>query len=117
MAAAHLSLAQAKRWLDPATAFRHHQDALQSASEAGYGQGEAAALIGLAQTQADLGHHADARPTTERALLATRQTGLRVREGHALTTLADTVLESGRTADAETSRVRPWLCTARPVTG
>ena len=88
---------------DPAASLRHHQGALQSASEAGYRQGEAAALIGLAQAQASLGpgHHAEARVTAERALLTTRQTGLRVLEGLALTALAAIALESGRPAEAE----------------
>jgi ATP/maltotriose-dependent transcriptional regulator MalT len=82
-------------------ALRHHQHALQFAGEAGYRQGEAAALIGLAQTQAACGCQDEARAAIERALLTTRQTGLRVLEGHALTALADIALESGLRAEAE----------------
>lgn len=73
---------------DPAAAPARHQDAQRAASEAGYRQGEAAALIGLAQVQADLGRRGEARGTIDRALLTTRQTGLRILEGRALTVQA-----------------------------
>src|SRR5262249_23266898 len=62
---------------DPATAVRYHQRALETARKAGYRQGEAAALIGLAQDQSDLGSREEARASVEQALLITRQTGLR----------------------------------------
>jgi tetratricopeptide (TPR) repeat protein len=94
---ANNTLGTATRLLgDPATALRCHQEALKTASEAGYGKGEASALIGLAQDQFDLGDRGEARSTIERALLVTRQTGLRLLEGHALTALAAIALDAGQ---------------------
>ena len=85
---------------DLATAFRHRQEALKFAAEAGYRQGETVALIGLAQDQADLGDYDTAVSTAKQALVVARQTRLRLLEGHALVALASISLDRGRRADA-----------------
>jgi hypothetical protein len=99
-------------------ALRHHQDALHLASEAGYRQGEAAALIGLAQAQAGLRRYDEAGVTIDQALLTTRQTGLRLLEGLALTARAAIALDSGLAGDAETGALEALAVrTVRPGAG
>ena len=86
---------------DPGAALGYHRAALRIADETGYGQGETMALIGLAEAEIERGRLVEAELALQRALLISRQVGLRLLEGRALTALAAAVLESGRTDDAE----------------
>lgn len=101
MAAAHLSLAQAKRWLarypDAAT---HLVQARDLALRAGWDEGAAAALGSLANVYRDQGRLADAAAHHQQAGDIYQRTGSRGGEATSLGNLGNVLLELGRVAEA-----------------
>jgi DNA-binding SARP family transcriptional activator/tetratricopeptide (TPR) repeat protein len=101
MAAAHLSLAQAKRWLarypDAAT---HLLQARDLALRAGWDEGAAAALGSLANVYRDQGRLADAAAHHRLAREIYQRTGSRGGEATSLGNLGNVLLELGRVAEA-----------------
>ncbi len=101
MAAAHLSLAQAKRWLarypDAAT---HLIAARDLALRAGWDEGAAAALGSLANVYRDQGRLADAAAHHQQARDIYQRTGSRGGEATSLGNLGNVLLELGRVAQA-----------------
>ncbi|HEU5416565.1 MAG TPA: BTAD domain-containing putative transcriptional regulator [Streptosporangiaceae bacterium] len=101
MAAAHLSLAQAQRWLTryPAAA-SHLIQARDLAGAAGWPQGAAAALGSLANVYRDQGRLTEAAEHHRQARDIYRQTGGRGGEATSLGNLGNVLLELGRPAEA-----------------
>ncbi|HEY7143945.1 MAG TPA: BTAD domain-containing putative transcriptional regulator [Streptosporangiaceae bacterium] len=97
MAAAHLSLAQAKRWLAryPAAA-GHLTEARELARQAGWRQGEAAALGSLANVYRDQGRLAESAEHHRQARDIYRQTGGLGGEATSLGNLGNVLMELGR---------------------
>jgi tetratricopeptide (TPR) repeat protein len=101
MAAAHLSLAQAKRWLAryPAAA-DHLVQAAGLARRGDWQQGAAAALGSLANVYRDQGRLAEAAEHHRQARDIYRQTGGRGGEATSLGNLGNVLLELGRLPEA-----------------
>ncbi len=101
MAAAHLSLAQARRWLAryPAAA-GHLARARDLALQAGWQQGAAAALGSLANVYRDQGRLAEAAEHHRQAGEIYQQTGGRGGEATSLGNLGNVLLELGRPDEA-----------------
>lgn len=101
MAAAHLSLAQAERWLAryPA-AIGHLAQARALARRAGSLQGEAAALGTLANVYRDQGRMAESAEHHRQARDIYRQTGGLGGEATSLGNLGNVLIESGRLGEA-----------------
>ncbi len=101
MAAAHLSLAQAQRWLARYQAAADHlTQARALAEEAGWQQGAAAALGSLANVYRDQGRLAESARHHQRARDIYRQTGGLGGEATSLGNLGNVLLELGRLAEA-----------------
>jgi DNA-binding SARP family transcriptional activator/tetratricopeptide (TPR) repeat protein len=101
MAAGHLSLAQAERWLAryPA-AISHLTQARALARQAGSRQSEAAALGTLANVYRDQGRMAESAEHHRQARDIYRQTGGRGGEATSLGNLGNVLIESGRLDEA-----------------
>ena len=103
MAAAHISLAQAKRWLTRYDAAADHLErAAALAGRAGWQQGAAAAFGSLANVYRDQGRMAESADNHRRALEVYRATGGRGGEATSLVNLGNVLLETGNAADAVT---------------
>ena len=101
MAAAHISLAQAKRWLTRYDAAADHlEQAAALASRSGWQQGAAAAFGSLANVYRDQGRMAESAGNHRRALEIYRATGSRGGEATSLVNLGNVLLETGNAADA-----------------
>jgi tetratricopeptide (TPR) repeat protein len=101
MAAAHISLAQAQRWLTRYdTAADHLERAAALAQRAGWQQGAAAAFGSLANVYRDQGRMAESAENHRRALAVYRATGGRGGEATSLVNLGNVLLETGNAADA-----------------
>ncbi len=101
MAAAHISLAQAKRWLTRYDAAADHlEQAAALASRSGWRQGAAAAFGSLANVYRDQGRMAESAGNHRRALEIYRATGSRGGEATSLVNLGNVLLETGNAADA-----------------
>ena len=100
LAAAHLCLAQAQRFLSQhELAAGHFVAAIAQAERAGWRQGEAAATGSLANLYRDQGRLTDAAAYHRRAGAIFRQTGEPGGEAVSLTNLGNVQLESGELAD------------------
>lgn len=101
MAAAHISLAQAQRWLTRYDAAAEHLErAAALAERAGWQQGAAAAFGSLANVYRDQGRMAESADHHQRALEIYRVTGSRGGEATSLVNLGNVLLETGNAADA-----------------
>jgi DNA-binding SARP family transcriptional activator/tetratricopeptide (TPR) repeat protein len=107
MAAAHISLAQAQRWLTRYDAAADHLErAAALAERAGWQQGAAAAFGSLANVYRDQGRMAESADHHRRALEIYRATGSRGGEATSLVNLGNVLLETGNAADAVTHLTR-----------
>jgi DNA-binding SARP family transcriptional activator len=101
MAAAHISLAQAQRWLTRYDAAADHLErAAALAERAGWQQGAAAAFGSLANVYRDQGRMTESADNHRRALEVYRATGSRGGEATSLVNLGNVLLETGDVADA-----------------
>ncbi len=101
MAAAHISLAQAKRLLTRYDAAANHlEQAAALAQRAGWQQGAAAAFGSLANVYRDQGRMAESADNHRRALGIYRATGGRGGAATSLVNLGNVLLETGKAADA-----------------
>ncbi|HEV2372287.1 MAG TPA: BTAD domain-containing putative transcriptional regulator [Streptosporangiaceae bacterium] len=101
MAAAHLSLAQAKRWLARhAAAIDHLARAQALAKQGGWRQGEAAALGSLANVYRDQGRLAESAAHHRQAREIYRETGGPAGEAVSLANLGNVLLDSGNPGEA-----------------
>jgi DNA-binding SARP family transcriptional activator len=101
MAAAHISLAQAQRWLTRYDAAADHLErAAALAERAGWQQGAAAAFGSLANVYRDQGRMTESAGNHRRALEIYRATGGRGGEATSLVNLGNVLLETGNAADA-----------------
>jgi tetratricopeptide (TPR) repeat protein len=101
MAAAHISLAQAQRWLTRYDAAADHLERAAALAElGGWPQGTAAAFGSLANVYRDQGRMAESADNHRRALAVYRATGGRGGEATSLVNLGNVLLETGNAVDA-----------------